>query len=172
MPKRHWAFQDLTFSYEGYYIPDIYRQMWNIISDKGYYIHEYKYGHASFNQDKIKGAIAVWIATKEVEKKYMLAGLWVHLKFVWSLAPHPNFLGQENPPLVPKGKFMMRMHGFVNSDYLARWGASPILRALLPLRERYFYRRKIEAHKAQVRKDAEDIIKELQEFLSFLPRIK
>jgi len=172
LPVRDWAFRDMNFKFEGYHIPDIYKALWNFISDRGYSITEHRYGHGWFGEGaETQACVGIWMATKETEKKYVINGLHIKFKFVWSNAPKPGTSG-ENAPMVPKGRAEITMHGFIVMDYLNFWGGSFILRPLFNLRNKYFYRRRRDALETLSRQDAEGIIDDIQEFVSFLPTIR
>lgn len=170
MGIRHWAFRDLEFEHEGYYPPDLYKALWNFTSDRHYALTEWRYAHGYYGEGS-QAAVGIWIGTKEVEKKYALAGLTLRWKFVWSPAPKPGVEG-ENAPMVSKGSSRVTLSGYLVTDYLNNWATKPLLRPLLPIRDKYFYRRKRQKHIREVRQDAEQIIKDLQEFVSFLPTVR
>ncbi len=171
MSKRYWAFRDMHFNFEGFYIPDIYKALWNFVSDRGHGINEWKYAHNLSADAKGQGCVGVWLATNEIERKYALGGHIIRWKFVWSPTPKPGSSG-ENPPMVPKGRADVWIHGFIVTDYLNAWGNSLLLRPLFALRDRYFYRKKRLILLDKMRQEAEEIFKDLQEFVSFLPTIK
>ena len=95
----------------------------------------------------------------------------VRWKLIWSPSPKPGFKG-ENPPMVSKGTVYLSMSGFVITDYLNAWSKSFLLRPLLAIRDTYFYRKKRQVLIKDVRQDAEQILKDLQEFVSFLPTVR
>lgn len=169
MGVRYWAFRDMNFEHEGYYPPDMYRALRNFVSDRGYGITEWRYAHGYY--EKANAAVGVWIATKEVEKKYTLTGIELRWKLIWSPSPKPG-AKEENPPMVSKGTVNLSMSGFIMTDYLNNWTNSILLRPIFGIRDRYFYRRRRQVHIMDVRQDAEQIIKDLQEFVSFLPTVR
>jgi len=169
MGIRHWAFRDMVFEHEGYYPPDMYRAMRNFVSDCGFGITEWRYAHGYY--EKANAAVGVWLATKEVEKKYTLNGIEIRWKLIWSPAPKPGATG-ENPPQVSKGSVYMSMSGYIITDYLNAWSKSILLRPLLTIRDTYFYRKRRQVHVKAVRQDAEQILKDMQEFVSFLPTVR
>ncbi len=164
------AFRDVSWEYNGWHVPEIYKALWNIITDKGYYIDEFKYGHAYTPEGNAQGVIGIWYATKEIDKKYTLIMLQVNFKLVWRNMPIPGAQG-ENPPTAPFGSARVWFHGFIHLDYLNKWAKSPFLRPLHVLRTRWFYRNREDVIKKQFRLEVEDIIKDLQEFVNFLPKI-
>jgi hypothetical protein len=166
---RYWAFRDVNFEHEGYYPPDLYKALWNSVSDRRFAVTEWRYAHGYYGE--ANAAVGVWICTKEIEKKYALGGIELRWKLIWSPAPKPGAQG-ENPPQVPKGSAFVSMSGYVVTDYLGTWSKSPILRPLFPLRDRYLYRRRRLVHIKAIRQDAEQIVKDLQEFVSFLPTVR
>ncbi len=170
MGVRYWAFRDLNFEHEGYYPPDIYRALWNFVSDLNYGILEWRYAHGYY-EGGANAAVGVWIATKEIEKKYALGGLELRWRLVWSPAPRPGSKG-ENPPMVSKGSVGLSMSGFVITDYLNNWTGSILLRPFFAIRDSYFYRRRRQVHIMSIRQDAEKILKDLQEFVGFLPTVR
>ncbi len=168
MPKRYWAFNDMKFNYEGYNVPEIYKAAWQAIVDRAYFVSEKKYIHVKVGN--VFAAVAWWTGTYEAENKYSLVGMDVYLKIVWRLVPRPGTNG-ENAPQVPYGSVNMTINGFVVTDYLAIWGKSPVLSPFFDLRDRVFYKRKTDVLKKKVRQDAEGVINDLNDFISFLPQI-
>ena len=171
MPKREWAFRDLNFNFEGYYILDLYKALWNFISDRGYAITEHRYAHGWSGEGGGQAALGIWMCSKETEKKYTIHGFHVKWKLIWSPAPKPGEPGEDTPQ-VPKGRAEITMHGFIVMDYLNLWGGSFILRPLEYLRYNYFYRRRRDVLLDQSRQEAEEILKDIQEFVSFLPTVR
>ena len=169
MGIRYWAFRDMVFEHEGYYPPDIYRALRNFVSDRGFGITEWRYAHGYYGENS--AAVGVWLATKEVEKKYALNGVELRWKLIWSPVPKPGSKG-ENPPKVSKGTVYISMSGFLITDYLNAWSKSILLRPLLAIRDTYFYRKKRQVLIKELRQDAEQILKDLQEFVSFLPTVR
>lgn len=169
MAVRYWAFRDMKFEHSGYYPPDLYKALWNFVSDRNLGITEWRYAHG-WNGDT-QGAVGVWVATAEIEPKYVLEALDIHWKLSWSLAPKPGDKS-ETPQNVPKGNFSVYMNGAVVTDYLNSWAGSPLLKPFFPIRDAYFYRKRKDVHIVRVRQDAEKIIKDIQEYLSFLPKVK
>ena len=169
MVNRYWAFRDLRLEHEGYFPNELYKALWNFLTDRGYSVFEWRYAQG-FLSSGTKAAVGIWICDKEIEKKYSMGFLDVHWKFIWSMVPKPGATG-ENPPMIPKGKAIIYINGAVHTDYVNKWKKSIILRPLLPIREKYFYRRRKEVLINMVRQDAEQVLKDVQEYLSFLPTI-
>jgi hypothetical protein len=170
MPSRWWAFRDLGFKHEGFYPPDLYSALWNFISDKGYAVSEWKYAHGWYEGGN-QGAVGVWLGTAEIEKKYTLGGIYARWRFIWNMVPKPGSK-EEKPPLVPKGNVEVWMNGFVVTDYLNTWSSRGLLRPFFDLRDRYFYRNRRKVLLDRVKQDGEAVLKDMQEFVSFLPSIK
>ncbi|MBR9689283.1 MAG: hypothetical protein GOV01_00060 [Candidatus Altiarchaeota archaeon] len=171
MAVRYWAFRDMKFEHEGFYPPDMYKALWNFFSDRGYGISEWRYAHGWYGDGSKQAAVGVWIGSTEIEGKYVISALDIHWKLTWSLAPKPGDKG-ETPQMVPKGSFSFFMNGAIVVDYLNVWASSPLLRPFFPIRDAYFYRRRREVHLTRVRQDAEQIVKDIKEYLSFLPTVK
>ncbi len=170
MVKRYWAFRDLRFEQEGYFPNELYKALWNALTDRGYAVFEWRYAQA-FLSSGANAAVGIWVCTKEIEKKYTLSVLDVHWKFIWSMVPKPGATG-ENPPQIPKGKSIIWMNGAVHTDYVNKWTDSLLLRPFFPIRENYFYRKRRLVHLDAVRQDGEAVLKNLQEYLNFLPTIR
>jgi len=168
MPRRYWAFTDLKFEYSGYNVPEIYKAAWQALLERKYFITERKFIWIWVGDTY--GVAAWWTATYESEKKYSLTAIDLYLKIVWKMVTKPGAKG-ENAPKIPYGTAILNMHGYVITDYLNIWGESPILSPLLDLRERFFYKRRIDVLKKKVRQDGEGIIQDLNELISFLPRL-
>lgn len=168
MGVRHWAFRDMEFNFEGYYTPDIYQALRNFVSDKSYAIGEHKYAHG-WSSEGGQAALGIWVCSKEVEKKYALNVLQIDWKLTWGSAPKPG--AGEGAPEVPKGAANIIMHGYTVTDYLAQWG-NWFLQPLFLIRDKFFYRRKRDLLGDMLKQDAEEIIKDLREFVSFLPTIR
>lgn len=170
MAKRYWAFRDMVFEHEGYYPPDMYKALWNFVSDK-LGLWEYRYAHGWYGDHSTQAAVGIWVGTNEIEPKYTLSSLDIHWKLVWSMAPKPGDTS-DKPEMIPKGKFSFFMNGSIVVDFLNIWARSAILRPLFPIRDAYFYRRRKNVLLQKVRQDAEGIVKDIKEYLSFLPSVK
>jgi len=168
MARRYWGFTNMNFEYEGYNVTELYRATWQALADRAYFTTERKYIYVSIGD--VQGVVAWWTGTYEAEKKYSLTGIDAYLKIIWRMVPKPGASG-ENPPRVPYGKFSLSMNGFVVTDYLNTWAQSLLLSPLFDLRERIFYKRRVDVLKKKVRQDGEGIIRDLQEVISFLPRL-
>ncbi|MBR9679781.1 MAG: hypothetical protein GOU99_01880 [Candidatus Altiarchaeota archaeon] len=167
----HWAFNDVRWDHEGWYIPELYKVFKNTFRDIGYAIDEHRYSHAFTPEGKEQGVAGIWILHKEVDKKYSMIKVQLNFKFNWSLVPKPGS-DPENPQLLPKGTARISAHGFVQTDFASKWLKSPLLRPFWDLKDRYFYKKRTNVFIDLARSDIETGFEKIQDYLNFLPKVE
>lgn len=170
-PVNYHALHYVTFRIEGWGIDQMYRKTFGILNDLSYYPQEVRYVNVPPTQPGEGTFVAAWIrAQGEVDYKYTLNWMWVNMKMYFTPKPKPG-TDPKNPMTANHGWVEYKIDGYSQTDYLARWCTSPILKFIRPLREKYFYYDKIEQFTEILRRDAKFFQERLEEYANYLPTI-
>lgn len=170
----YWVFRDQSTKYKGWFVDLIPKQLHAILADFGYANHEYVSWVVPIRnaEGKIigKNVGARWKAVRELEYKYAESVFDIKYTVNWFDKPRPGVDPKSGATAVA-GDVTIRFHAWIKTDNKFIWQKSPILKYLLPIREKYFYLGRIEKFRGMIRNDYENIVLALKKYFSYLPAV-
>ena len=173
MPN-YWVMTDQKITHKGWFVDTLFKQTHAILADFGYASNEYSSwiipirgndGNITANAVGVK-----WRSVRDLEYKYAEGVFDVKVSGALSDKPKPGTdpkLGQT----APFGTIIVRVHGLIRTDSKFIWQNSPMLKYLLPIREKYFYLGRIEKFRQMMRQDWENISAAIKKYMNYLPAV-
>ncbi len=170
-PVRWHAAKGILFEHEGWGVNKIYHKTRSILEDLLYDVQEVRYVFVPPNTPDGENYAHAWFrCVYEVDHRFANCWIWANTTLTWGPRPKPGS-DPKNPAYANYGKVKMILDGYMETDTLARWSKSPILRLLRPVREKYFYYDKIEITTQSIRNDIATLIEKLREYINYIPTI-
>ena len=161
----------LSWKYEGWNVDQAYTIFKQLAREIGYLTYESKYIKGEPRDPKgPQFHLMEFLLSKEVDYKYASQFAWFRLMIAFSNKPKPGS-DPKNPVIAPYGSVTMQCYGGVKTDYVGLWGGTAVTSFLSFLKDKYFYRRKLEQYKIGVRSDLDKFIKKMNERLNALPHL-
>lgn len=148
--------------------------MHNILSDFGYAVNEY--GAWIVPSRGADGSVigknygVYWRCVRDLEYKYAEGVYDTKITCNVSQKPKPG-TDPKAGMTAPFGDFNVRLHGFIRTDSKFIWQNSPLLKWLLPIREKYFYMGRIQKFRSMMRYDYEHMMESLKKYYSYMPAV-
>ncbi len=170
----YWVFREQVIKHNGWFVDTIFKQMHSILTDFGYAPNEYTFWVIPIRGPEgqvVKTNYGVkWRCVRDLEYKYAEGVFDVKLSITYGLSPKPG-TDPKSGQMATMGSAAIRFNAFIRTDSKFIWQKSPILKYLLPIREKYFYINRIEKFRDLMRHDYENIIAKLKKYLSYLPAV-
>jgi hypothetical protein len=165
---------DQSITHKGWFVDTLFKQVHGILADFGYACNEHTAwiiplrgpdGNISANAVGVK-----WRAVRDLEYKYAEGVFEVKVAGALSQKPKPG-TDPKSGQTASFGSITTRFHGLVRTDSKFIWQKSPILKYLLPIREKYFYLGRIEKFRQMMRQDWENISAAIKKYMNYLPAV-
>lgn len=173
MPN-YWVMRDQIQKHTGWFVDTTFKQVHSILADYGYAANEFwAWVIPIRGEDGRVTANAVglwWRCVRDLEYKYAEAVFDVKFSSVIGEKIRPG-TDPKAGITAPHGTISIRFHGYIRTDNKFIWQKSPMLKYLLPIRERYFYIGRIEKFREMMRQDYENITADIKKFFNYLPAV-
>jgi hypothetical protein len=161
-------------SHNGWFVDTMFKQVHAILADFGYASNETicwiipirgADGNITGNAVGCK-----WRSVRDLEYKYAEGVFLVKVSGAISQKPKPGS-DPKAGQTAAFGSIAVRTHALIRTDSKFIWQKSPMLKFLLPIREKYFYLGRIEKFRQMMRQDYENINAAIKKYLNYLPAV-
>ncbi len=173
MPN-YFVMQDQTIKHTGWFVDTLFKQVHAILADFGYASNEYVSWVIPIRDEGgavVANAVGVkWRCVRDLEYKYAEAVFDVKVSGGLSKKPKPG-TDPKAGQTASHGDIAVRFNGIIRTDSKFIWQTSPMLKYLLPLREKYFYMDRIEKFRQLMRQDYENMNAAIKKYMNYLPAV-